>query len=253
MELSYEIILLLIAIAMLGGFIDSVSGGGGLIVLPSLLLFGLGPVEAIATNKFQALFGKISAVRYFARQGMINFGQLKLAIILATIAGFFGALLTQSINSSQLALIVPGLIGCALVYLVFSPQLGSMEVKAKLSIAAYSLGIVPLIAFYDGFFGPASSSFFVLSLVGLLGFNIVKATAHAKLLLLVTNFAAVVSFVLGGHILWLLGLCMAVGQWIGSHYGSKAVHLKGNKIVRPMLITVCIVMLMRIFYQQFYN
>lgn len=72
MNLLFELLSLLFFVAALAGFIDAISRGGGLIVLPSLLLAGLSPAEALATNKVQGIFGKLSAVRYYLNNGLIN-------------------------------------------------------------------------------------------------------------------------------------------------------------------------------------
>ncbi|MBC7001735.1 TSUP family transporter [Photobacterium sp. BZF1] len=58
-------------VALLAGFIDAIGGGGGLIILPALLLARLSLAQALATNKFQAIFGKLSSVRYFFKEGVI--------------------------------------------------------------------------------------------------------------------------------------------------------------------------------------
>ena len=47
----------LTAVAVLTGFIDAVAGGGGLIMLPALLFAGASPIQALATNKLQSMFG----------------------------------------------------------------------------------------------------------------------------------------------------------------------------------------------------
>lgn len=81
MEFSYEIIAFLFTVALLAGFVDSISGGGGLIILPTLMLFGFLPAEALATNKLQGIFGKLSAVVYYRRQGMLNIPSMKLPLL----------------------------------------------------------------------------------------------------------------------------------------------------------------------------
>ena len=59
--MTIEVILLLFTVALFAGFIDTLAGGGGLLTLPALLLTGMSPVQAIATNKLQAVIG--TAVR----------------------------------------------------------------------------------------------------------------------------------------------------------------------------------------------
>ena len=59
-------------VALIAGAIDAIAGGGGLLCLPALLIAGLNPVAALATNKLQGTFGTASATAIFWRKGLIN-------------------------------------------------------------------------------------------------------------------------------------------------------------------------------------
>ncbi|MDV5168673.1 TSUP family transporter [Photobacterium rosenbergii] len=248
MEVTLDLVAIFFFVALLAGFIDAIGGGGGLIILPALLLAGLSPAQALATNKFQAIFGKISSVGYFAKQGFLDISSLKVPLLFSFLSAGFGAFLVQRIPSSILGQFLPFMILAAMVYILLSPRLADFDTQSRISMGVYSFTFGALISFYDGFFGPASGSFFVISFVALLGFSTAKAVAHAKLLLLVTNLAAVLMFMTGGEILWTLGGAMAAGQWIGAKYGSKLVHHKGSKVVKPALIAVCSIMLGKLVY-----
>lgn len=240
---------MLFCVAVLAGFIDSVSGGGGLIALPTLMLAGLSPVQAIGTNKFQAIFGKISSVRYFLKHDLIKVREFKFALLVTVISAGLGGYAVQLIPNHDLVGYIPWMIGIVALYTIFSPRMADIDTTQRLSIAAFSFITVPILTFYDGFFGPASSSFFTISFIALLGFNTVKAVAHTKLLLLFANGAAIITFIIGGHVILQIGFVMAIGQWIGGYYGSKMVHLKGSKIVKPMLICVCFILIGKMIYQ----
>lgn len=71
--LSWEVLLLLFALAMLAGFVDTLAGGGGLITVPVLLLSGLPPIHALATNKIQSAFGTMVATGNMLRSRLIQF------------------------------------------------------------------------------------------------------------------------------------------------------------------------------------
>ncbi|MGR5061951.1 TSUP family transporter [Photobacterium sp. DNB22_13_2] len=248
MEVTLDIVAIFFFVALLAGFVDAIGGGGGLIILPALLLVGLTPAQALSTNKLQAIFGKISSVGYFAKQGLIDVSRLKVPLVLSFLSAGFGAYLVQTIPSSYLSQFLPFMIMAAMIYIFFSPRLADFDTQSRIPIGVYGVTVGAVISFYDGFFGPASGSFFVISFVALLGFSTAKAVAHTKLLLLVTNLAALMVFITGGEIVWKLGLVMAVGQWIGAKYGSKLVHHKGSKVVKPALITVCSIMLVKLVY-----
>lgn len=246
LEYSLELLSLLFVVAVIAGFVDAISGGGGLIALPALMLAGIPPIQALATNKLQALFGKLSSVRYFLSQGLIDLSRFRSALILCFVCSAFGTLMIQALPATLLQQLLPWMIAAAAVYLMFAPGVGDVQRKAKLGFSWFAFAVLPIIAFYDGFFGPASGSFFLLAFMVLLGFSSTKAVAHSRLVLLVTNAGALVVYAWSGQVLWLLGLVMALGQWIGAYLGSKLVYLKGSKIVKPMLILVCLLMLVKL-------
>lgn len=245
MELSYEVYGLLLTVSLITGFIDSISGGGGLIILPTLILLGFSPAEALATNKLQAIFGKLSAVIYYRRQGMLNIPSMKLPLFTSFICAALGALVIQHIQTDLLSKYILWLIGAAAIYFLFSPKVGDFDKQQRMNVVIFAMLITSIVGFYDGFFGPASGSFFALSFVSLLGYNLSKATAYTRLLLLSTNAASLCVFILGGNVVWRVGLYMAIGQWIGARYGSEAVMLKGSKLIKPMLVSVCFLLILK--------
>jgi uncharacterized membrane protein YfcA len=94
------------------------------------------------------------------------------------------------------------------------------------------------LGFYDGFFGPGTGSFWVLALVALQGDGLIKATAKTKLVNFTSNIVSLFVFILGGQVVWTVGLAMAIGQLIGGRVGASLVLSRGASIVRPMLVIV---------------
>ena len=97
--------------AVLTGFIDAVAGGGGLIMLPALLFAGASPIQALATNKLQSIFGTAVATRNYARAGLVDWHRHKLTIALVFVGATAGVLLVQAIDTKVLGLIIPLLPG----------------------------------------------------------------------------------------------------------------------------------------------
>jgi len=103
------------------------------------------------------------------------------------------------------------------------------------------------VGFYDGFFGPGTGSFFGIAFVALLGYNLTRATAHAKVLNLTSNAASLLFFALGGKVLWSVGLVMGAGQMLGAWLGSHMVIRNGSRIVRPILFIVSVAMAIKVY------
>lgn len=250
--MNYELLILLFAIAVLAGFIDSIAGGGGLLTVPALLAVGLPPASALATNKLQSCGGSFSASLYFIRERMVNLKEQKTAIIFAFIGSAVGTVSVMHIQADFLRLLLPVLTISVGLYFLLSPTIGEQDRKSRLTNLQFALIPALAIGFYDGFFGPGAGSFYALAYITLAGFNLTKATAHTKVLNFTSNLAGLLFFIMGGQVVWSIGLVMLVGQFIGARLGAKMVIAKGRKLIRPMLIIVSTVMSIKLIYENFF-
>lgn len=250
MEFSLDILAMLFAVATLSGFIDAMAGGGGLITIPALLSAGFPPAMALGTNKLQACGGSFSASLYFIRQKAVDIKKIALLILLTFIGSAGGTIFVQNIDVEFLKTLLPVLVLIIGVYFLFSPTIGEQDRRQRISLPLFAFSAAVGVGFYDGMFGPATGSFFTLAFILLLGFNLPKAVAHAKVLNFTSNFAALIFFILGGAVVWKIGLIMMVGQFIGGTLGAKMVMTKGKKLIRPMLVTMSFVMVAKMLYDQ---
>jgi hypothetical protein len=240
----------LTATAVVSGFIDAVAGGGALIAIPALLYAGVPPLHALGTNKLQSLFGNATALRNYARSGLVDGHGNRLALLLAFAGGGLGAWVVQSIDTQILKLIIPVLLVAAALYILLSPRMTDDDAHQRLTSAGYA-PVGGAISFYDGFFGPGASTFFATSLVALRGYGLTRATALTKLLNLTAISASVVLFAIGGNVLWLLGLCMAAGSIAGGWLGSHTALRFGATVIRPLLVAVSLALTARLLWDYF--
>lgn len=246
MELSLQLMSLLFFVALVAGFIDAMAGGGGLLTIPALLLTGISPVSALATNKLQACAGSFSASVTMIKKGLAHPKRMTTALIMAFIGSSIGTVLVQLSPPDFLKSALPVVIFLVGIYTLFSPNLGKFQSTPRMSQKHYERSIAPLIGLYDGYFGPATGTFFSLSQVLLRGRDLVQATARAKLLNFATNIASLIFFVLGGQVVWLLGFVMMAGQIIGAYLGSHMVVKGGAKFIRPVIVVVCFCMVAKL-------
>ncbi|AEY01403.1 hypothetical protein GU3_08235 [Oceanimonas sp. GK1] len=251
MELDLLTLGLLALAALLAGFIDAIAGGGGLITVPALLATGMPPTMALATNKLQSCFGSFSASFYYLRRGLIDWRTMKWAVACTFVGSMLGTLLVQRIDAAVLEKVLPFLLAAFALYFLFSPRVGDEDRNRRLGVIPFALVVGTGVGFYDGFFGPGTGSFFALGFIALAGYNMAKATAHTKLLNFTSNIASLLFFILGGQVVWIAGLAMAGGQFLGARLGSNMVVTKGTRIIRPMLVTVSLVMSARLLWQQY--
>jgi len=233
---------ILFLVAILAGFINAIAGGGGLLTIPILMWAGLPPATVLATNKLQACGGSFFASYYFVRKGIIKLSEIKLAIICAFIGGILGTLAVQQIDPSVLESILPFLILIIGGYFLFSKKISAQDNKQLISPTLFAFTFALAIGFYDGFFGPGAGSFLTLAFVSLAGNDLIKATAHAKVLNFSSNIAALLSFSLAGNVWWLLGGCMLIGQAIGATLGSKLVISQGCRFIRPLMVAMSVLL-----------
>ncbi len=240
----------LTGIAILTGFIDAIAGGGGLIMMPVLLFCGLSPLEALGTNKLQSMFGTGTALRSFARSGLVDWRPNRFAASLVFAGAIAGSLVVQSVHLRLLGLLIPVLLTIAALYILLSPRMSDEDARERMTASRYA-PVGGAIGFYDGFFGPGAGTFFTTSLVGTRGYGLTKATAMTKLFNFTSNAASVIMFGLGGHILWLLGLCMAAGAMLGAWLGSRTALRFGAKLIRPLLVVISLGMTARLLWGYF--
>jgi uncharacterized protein len=243
---ALALIAVLGVVGLVAGFVDAIAGGGGLLTVPALLLAGLDPVAALATNKLQSTFGSGSAVHAFARLRLISF-RSSCEMVTATFLGScLGVLTIRFAPLSLLSVILPVLLIVMAVYFALSPKLSDADARARIGPRAFAGTVALGVGFYDGIFGPGTGSFFMLGFVLLLGYGVVRATAHTKLLNFTSNVAALLLFSLSGKIVWPLGLAMGAGQVLGAQVGSRLAIRHGARLVRPLLVIVCCAMALRL-------
>ena len=249
-EITTSVLLVCIA-SFAAGFTDAIVGGGGLIQTPVLFMaFPQYPAATLlGTTKIPSFSGTAISLFQFAKHVKL---QWKILLPIAGIA-FFSAMAGSSLvstmsNETFKPIILMALCAVA-IYTYRKKNFGQHQDKVEIKYAmakALSSGLI--IGFYDGFIGPGTGSFLVLAFVGLLGFDFLHASAHAKSVNLATNFASIVFFISTGHVLWWLALPMAICNMLGGYAGTKLALIKGNIMVRQFFLCVVALTIIRFAY-----
>ena len=237
--------------AFLGGFIDAIAGGGGLITLPAIMAMGVPPHLALGTNKLQGVFGSFTATLNFTKKGLIDYKECFIGIVFTFIGALIGAMLILFLNANFLKIIIPFLLIAIFIYTLFMPKIGESDRAAKMNGGLFYVIFGLVLGFYDGFFGPGAGSFWMFAMVALIGLNLKKAVAHTKALNFTSNIVALGVFIAGGQILWLVGFLMAVGQILGAYFGSNLVIKKEVKFIRTMFLIVVAATICKLFFDYF--
>jgi len=237
-------------VGMAAGFIDTIAGGGGLLTVPSLLLAGLPALSALATNKLQSTFGSFTASVRMVAHHQVRPRDEVWPFITSFVGSLVGCLLVQRINPQALDVVIPLVLAGIAIYFLANKTVGEHPGAPRIGLLPYRLLVVPAIGFYDGFLGPGTGSFFSVAGVALRGKTLVSATATAKLLNFASNFAALLAYLAGGRIVWMVGLAMLLGQIAGAYLGAHVMIRGGARLIRPLIVIMCLGMLLRYGWQK---
>ncbi len=226
----------------IAGYVDTIAGGGGLITVPAYLMAGLPPHLALGTNKFSATFSVGNATRIFIKKNIFKPKYWIAAIIASLIGSMLGAILVHFASGEFLDKFIPIIMLVLVVYMLWPkktvPTFQKNYQPKKLSSSLLAGGF----GFYDGFFGPGTGSFWVVMLMYLYKMDMVEATGVAKLMNFLSNFAALLVFMLFANIDYWLGAIMAVAMMSGAFLGAHSAIRFGSKFIRPVFLILVVSM-----------
>lgn len=237
---------LLCAVAALAGCIDAIGGGGGLLTVPALMLAGLDPVTAIATNKAQGAAGAVSSALAFARAKMVDWRAAAPVALAAGAASVLGALSVSHVDRRALEALAPVLLAVIALYFLLAPRLSDKDARARIGPALFAGAIAPLVGFYDGMFGPGAGSFYMIGFVSLLGYGVLRATAHTKIANASSNLGSLGLYAATGAVVWPVGIAMAIFAFFGAQVGARLAMRLGARLIRPLLVIVACAMALKL-------
>lgn len=250
MDFAVETLLFLFFAAVVAGFMDTLAGGGGLITIPALVVSGVPPLAALGTNKLQSSFGSGTSSFLLFKRKKIYWQELRPMMIAAFIGSVAGTVIVQFIDAKVLGFIIPLVLIIIAAYFIIAPYLKLDSTEPRMSAKLYQKTVLPVIGIYDGMFGPGTGSFLAVAGVSLRGLELIKATAIAKPLNFATNIASLIVFVFAGQIMWLAGFTMIIGQMLGAWMGSHYLFKVNPKVLRILIVTICLIMLGQYWYKQ---
>lgn len=246
-------VVLLCLAAGAAGWVDAVSGGGGLIQLPALLL-GLPPdvppATALGTNKLAAVMGTSAAAVTYWRNGRPDLATAMPMALAAFVGSACGALLATRVPSGAMEPLILALLVAVWLWTALRPSFGETEALRFSGRKHVALAVAggAAVGAYDGLLGPGTGTFLVFLLVGGLGYSFLRASATAKIVNVGTNLAALIVFGLAGSVLWGLGLVMGACNLAGGIVGARTAVARGSAFVRAVFLVVVAVLIARLGY-----
>jgi uncharacterized protein len=248
------ILLVVFGVGLAAGFVDAIAGGGGLIMLPGLLLTGLPVGSAIATNKLCGTAGALTSTLKFAQAKQIDWRASLTMGIPAILGAYLGSRSIGLLPTAWAEPVVISLMIAITLFVVITPDFGAAQATTtpsnspRLSFKQLLLGIAAggAIGFHDGFFGPGTGIFLVFALLSLWSLDFLRGTGTTKVINLMTNFTALITFAANGNIDYTKGIIGAFGVGIGSFIGATFATKKGAKLIKPLFIAVTVSLILKL-------
>ncbi len=239
MDINLITFLIVCPLVFLAGVIDSIAGGGGLISLPAYLIAGIPPHYALGTNKLSSCIGTFASTARYIKNKSVNYRIGAVSVILALAGSFLGAnlalMVSESVIKNLLLFVLPFTAFFVLKNKKADDNRAPLSDKLTFLIACMASFVI---AVYDGFYGPGTGTFLILCYTVFARMDIKTASGNTKIVNLSSNLAAVVTFLLHGKVIFLLGLTAAIFSIAGHYIGSGLVLKKGYKIVKPVMLLV---------------
>ena len=246
-DLSIITFLIVCPLTFLGGFVDAVAGGGGLISLPAYMIAGLPVHNAIATNKLSSGMGTTVATYRLASLGYIPWRKAALCIVMAIIGSSTGAKLALMVDADLFKKLMLVIIPATAIYVMRNKNmdepkepLGDRQTVIRASLVALLIGV------YDGFYGPGTGTFLILLLSGFAHISLKESNGIAKSINLTTNLSSLAVYLMNGKVIILLGLAGGLFGIVGNYIGVTFFKNKGAKAVRPLMIIVLVIFFIKI-------
>jgi uncharacterized membrane protein YfcA len=243
-------------VAFVAGVIDAIAGGGGLLVVPALLVAVGDPRVALGTSKGQSVFGAFASLLAYYRAGRVDRRRALASFGAALLGSLLGVRLVLSLRPALLRPVVLGLLCVVLFFFALRGRGGASSAQARRGwriAEAHPTAVAAVIGLalglYDGFFGPGTGTFLIVLFVTIFGDNLTQATANAKVANFASNVGAVVSFAVAGAIDFRLALPMAAAQTLGGVIGARAALRGGDRLIRAAVLLVAAALAIRIAWQ----
>ncbi len=235
-------LILIFAAALLAGVLNAIAGGGSFFSFPALLVAGVPPIVANATNALALWPGTLASVGAYRRELAGQGRDIWLFSGLSLAGGLLGALLLLVTDERRFTALIPYLLLFATLVFAFSPQITRLAQRVAGNGSAAQRSLVALvyiaIAIYGGFFG-AGLGILTLAALALLGHtNIHRMNALKTVQAALVNGIAVIMFALTGLIAWGPALVMTVGAIVGGYGGAAIARRVDARRVRAVVVWV---------------
>ena len=239
MDLPLALIVILTVCSIFGGVLNAISGGAGMIIVPLMLVMGIPPINAIAVNKFQNTLGSATAVYQYLRKGFLDIESNWPLLIYALAGSCTGVVILQWFSATgNLEVIIPYVLIFIALYIAVAPVAAGSAGTPKMSKSRFNAIVGSGAGLYGGFFGMGTGPSLVLAFSVLRGYELRMAVSNSRLVMIVIHTSSLLILMAGGHVWWLIAICMALGNIAGSYLGAQLLIKSGHRLIKALLVIV---------------
>lgn len=242
--------LLLIIVGFMAGVINTVSAGGSLITLPTLLFLGIPSAEANGTNRVAIVVQSLTSFFTFVRKGKVKLTGNANILIASTLGAIFGALSALTVSDDLFMIILAFTMIVTLGFIVWNP-VKAINRPGSLTPLAYALGVAAfvLIGFYSGFIQVGVGFYIMIVAILLFRKSFVEATLLKIMVVGLSVSISLIIFAVNGQVLWEIGLVLAIGNALGAWVGSKMILLQRTGWIQFILVVTVLILAARLIYE----
>lgn len=249
MELEFSSIAILCVAFFFAGILDAVSGGGGLLTLPTFMLVGF-PVHFIAgTNQCSCLFGSITALYRYLKNGRVYWFTAIISAVMAIVGSVMGARLNLIIPEHYLQAIMLVILPIVAVLILVNKDFGRenrVDTLSRKQLAVRAILIGLILGAYTGFYGAGGGTFILLSFAVFTRLDLITASGNAKVCSAAATLTASLTYALSGAVVWPVVVGAMAFNIVGNYIGANLALRKGARIIRPMFILVLVLLFIRL-------
>lgn len=254
MEFDIVKLLILCCFIFFAAFVDSIAGGGGVISAPAYLALGFPSHITLGTAKFSGvLSGAVPILRY-GRSKKIQWKSAWVAVATCIAGSYLGSLMALQLSERTLQMVMLGVLPLVAAFLIFRKTKDQVVETAtlitpKMLLQSGVIGFV--IGIYEGLLGPGTGTFLIIAFTSILNFDMLTASGTAKVVNYAGTVTAAVTFLFSGKVLLVYALPTAICGMLGSYIGSGLAIKNGDKIIRPLMTLVVVLLFVKIAFDFF--
>ncbi|KYG82429.1 sulfite exporter TauE/SafE family protein [Roseivirga echinicomitans] len=247
--MDYQIILVLLAVGLIAGCLNTLAGGGSLLALPVMIFLGLPPNVANATNRVAIVLQNIFAVLGFKSKGISAYPFNIWLGISAFFGAILGAFLAVDINEDVFNKILAFVIVGVVIYMALNPLKNlKKEENTSKKATLTSIIIFFFIGIYGGFIQAGVGYLMIMALTLVNGFSLVKTNSIKVFVALTYTSVALAIFIYYGIINWEFGIPLAIGQACGGWLASRWSVKLGDNWIRYFVMITASVFAIKLFF-----